>query len=53
VKLGMQGTTRVEVLSGLNENDRVIIGNRSQFRSGEKVAPKEVAPRNGETEGAS
>jgi len=53
VKLGMQGTTRVEVLSGLNENDRVIIGNRSQFRSGEKVAPKEVAPRNGEAGGAS
>jgi RND family efflux transporter MFP subunit len=53
VKLGMQGTTRVEVLSGLNENDRVIIGNRSQFRNGEKVAPKEVAPRTGEAEGAS
>jgi len=53
VKLGMQGTTRVEVLSGLNENDQVIIGNRSQFRSGEKVAPKEVAPRNGEAGGAS
>ena len=53
VKLGMQGTTRVEVLSGLNENDRVIIGNRSQFRSGAKVAPKEVAPRNGEAGGAS
>jgi len=53
VKLGMQGTTRVEVLSGLNENDRVIIGNRSQFRNGEKVAPKEVAPRNGEPGGAS
>jgi len=53
VKLGMQGTTRVEVLSGLNENDRVIIGNRSQFRSGEKVAPKEVAPGNEGAGGAS
>ena len=43
VKLGLQGKTRVEVLSGLQENDQVIIGNRSQFRSGQKVAPKEVA----------
>jgi hypothetical protein len=32
----------VEVLSGLNEGDRVIIGNQSQFRNGEKVTPKEV-----------
>lgn len=42
VKLGFQGKTRVEVLSGLNEGDRVIIGNQSQFRSGEKVTPREV-----------
>ncbi len=53
VKLGMQGTTRVEVLSGLSDNDLVIVGNRSQFRSGEKVTPKEVAPRSGEAGGAS
>jgi RND family efflux transporter MFP subunit len=53
VKLGMQGTARVEVLSGLREGDRVIIGNRSQFRSGEKVAPKEMPPRSGEAGGAS
>ncbi|HXX99770.1 MAG TPA: efflux RND transporter periplasmic adaptor subunit [Candidatus Limnocylindrales bacterium] len=42
VRLGLQGNARVEVLSGLNEGDRVIIGKQSQFRSGEKVAPKEV-----------
>jgi len=42
VKLGLQGKTRVEILSGLNENERVIIGNRSQFREGQKVFPKEV-----------
>jgi len=41
------------VLSGLSENDRVIIGNRSQFRSGEKVAPKELTPRSAEAAGAS
>jgi RND family efflux transporter MFP subunit len=42
VKLGLQGKTRVEVLSGLTENERVILGNRSQFRDGQRVFPKEV-----------
>ena len=42
VKLGLQGKRRVEVLSGLQENDLVVIGNRSQFRSGQKVTPKRV-----------
>jgi RND family efflux transporter MFP subunit len=52
ITLGLQGKSRVEVLSGLNEGDRVVIGNRSQFRDGEKVQPKEVAP-NGPVGGAS
>lgn len=43
VQLGLQGKTRVEVLSGLRDNDQVIIGNRSQFHSGQKVVPKEVS----------
>lgn len=42
VRLGMQDNLRAEVLSGLNDGDRVIIGNRSQFRAGQKVQPKEV-----------
>jgi len=42
VKLGPQGKSRVEVLSGLTDGDRIIVGNQSQFRSGEKVVPKEV-----------
>jgi RND family efflux transporter MFP subunit len=42
VTLGLQGKRRVEVLSGLNEGDRVIIGNQSQFRNGEKVTAREV-----------
>ncbi len=42
VQLGLQGKTRVEVLSGLRDNDQVIIGNRSQFHNGQKVVPKEV-----------
>ena len=44
IVLGLQGKSRVEVVSGLNEGDRVVVGNRSQFRDGERVQPKEVAP---------
>jgi RND family efflux transporter MFP subunit len=42
VKLGLEDSVRVEVLSGLTDKDRVIIGNRSQFRGGQKIQPKEV-----------
>ncbi len=50
VKLGAEGSDRVEVLSGLSENDRVVIGSRSQFRSGDKVQPKVVADGTAESE---
>lgn len=40
IKLGLQGKSNVEVLAGLQENEQVIIGNRSQFRPGQKVIPK-------------
>ncbi len=53
VKLGLQGKRRVEVLSGLQENDLVVIGNRSQLRSGQKVAPKKVQLPETDTRGAS
>jgi RND family efflux transporter MFP subunit len=42
VKLGLEDSVRVEVLSGLTDKDRVVIGNRSQFRNGQKIQPKEV-----------
>lgn len=42
VKLGAEDNAGVEVLSGLSDDDRVIIGNRSQFHNGQKVQPKEV-----------
>jgi RND family efflux transporter MFP subunit len=42
VKLGLEDSVRVEVLSGLADKDRVVIGNRSQFRNGQKVQPKDV-----------
>jgi len=53
VKLGLQGKTRVEVLSGLSENERVIVGNHSQFRDGQRVSPKEVKLPSSEIGGAS
>jgi len=43
IKLGIQGKRYVEVIAGLTEQDRVIIGNRSQFHSGQHVQPKEIA----------
>jgi len=42
VKLGLEDSVRVEVLSGLTDKDRVVIGNRSQFRNGQKIQPKDV-----------
>jgi len=46
VKLGAEDNERVEVVSGLNEGERIVIGNRSQFRAGQIVAPKEVSAAN-------
>jgi RND family efflux transporter MFP subunit len=43
VKLGLEDNSRVEIVSGLSEGDRVVIGNRSQFRSGQKVQPKLIS----------
>lgn len=42
VRLGVEDEKYVEVLSGLNDGDRVIIGNRSEFHNGQKVQPKDV-----------
>jgi RND family efflux transporter MFP subunit len=43
VKLGLEDGSNVEVISGLADGDRVVIGNRSQFHNGEKIQPKEVS----------
>ena len=53
VKLGMQGKRVAEVLSGLSDGERVIVGNQSQFQKGEKVAPKEATLPSLEEGGAS
>ena len=51
VKLGAESSDRVEILAGLAENDRVIIGNRGEFHAGEKVRPKPINENAGETGG--
>ena len=40
VTLGMETPEKYEVVSGLNEGDLVVIGNRAQFQPGQKVEPK-------------
>jgi len=43
VTMGLETRDRIEILSGLSEGDRVVVGNTSQLQQGEVVAPKEVA----------
>lgn len=52
LKLGLESGTRIEVIAGLNQHDRVVIGSRSLFHVGQKIQPKETADRI-PTEGAS
>lgn len=42
VKLGIETPTMIEVLSGLKENDLVVVGSRSQLKPGQIVEPKVV-----------
>jgi RND family efflux transporter MFP subunit len=44
VTLGLQTAADVEIVSGLKENEMVIFGEQSQFKPGELVAPKVIAP---------
>jgi RND family efflux transporter MFP subunit len=39
VKLGLQTATEVEIVSGLQENEKVVFGAQSQFHAGELVKP--------------
>jgi RND family efflux transporter MFP subunit len=42
IALGIQTATDAEVLSGLNEGDRVVLSDRSSLKSGSHVKPQEV-----------
>jgi RND family efflux transporter MFP subunit len=40
VQLGLRGSTLVEVTSGLQFGDRILLGDASRFHAGEQVAPQ-------------
>jgi RND family efflux transporter MFP subunit len=42
LRLGVQGPSRVEVLSGLNDGDQVVAANLSSFTAGEAVRAQQV-----------
>lgn len=44
VVLGLQSATDTEILSGLQDNEMVVFGEQSQYKPGELVVPKVVAP---------
>ena len=43
VTLGIETPTEVEILSGLQENEAVVVGSRTQIKPGQKVEPKFAA----------
>ncbi|HYX20646.1 MAG TPA: efflux RND transporter periplasmic adaptor subunit, partial [Thermoanaerobaculia bacterium] len=42
VKIGVEGARRLEIVEGLSEGDRVVVGSRSLFRVGEEVDPRPI-----------
>lgn len=43
VQIGIEGANNVQILSGLNANDRVVVGSPGDFQAGQHVAPKMIA----------
>jgi RND family efflux transporter MFP subunit len=43
VQIGMETARRVEIVGGLAEGDRVLVGSRGQARVGDEVAPRPIA----------
>jgi RND family efflux transporter MFP subunit len=44
VTLGLETPTKVEVVSGVREHEKVLMGSRTQFTPGQSVAPRVVQP---------
>jgi RND family efflux transporter MFP subunit len=42
VKLGQTDGTRIEIVSGVNEGERAIVGHLAEYRVGQKVLPKDL-----------
>ena len=43
IQTGIEGSSRIQILSGLNEGDRVIVGNLGEYRPGQRVDPQSSA----------
>ena len=50
VRLGLEDETHVEIISGLSDGDRVVIGSRSGFHDGQRIQPNEVSGATTKTE---
>jgi RND family efflux transporter MFP subunit len=48
VMIGLESAASVEIVSGLAENELVVIGNQSQLKPGQSVTPKETTLRRSE-----
>jgi RND family efflux transporter MFP subunit len=44
VTTGLESATNVEILSGLKEGEYVVLGEQSEYKTGELVSPETVAP---------
>ena len=51
IQTGLEDPARVEVISGLSEGDRVIVGNFGAFQPGQVVEPKMTKFNSGPGEG--
>ncbi len=40
IQTGIEGANRIQVVSGLNEGDQVIVGSSSEYHPGQRVEPK-------------
>ena len=50
VQTGVEDANKVEIVSGLSEGDRVVIGNLGSYREGQPVQPKDSVPMSASTE---
>lgn len=48
VRLGLETADRAELLSGVREGDRVVLGNRSQLKAGQAVSARVETPSGGD-----
>jgi RND family efflux transporter MFP subunit len=46
VTVGLETSDKLEILTGLSENERIMIGSRAQVRPGQVVDPKVITERN-------